>query len=226
MWEAFNTPHDHPALVYRIELDIENRDEEICLEWLQAHNDEMVYVMFTNIDHDPARGDVQSICGKIFDKYKNPIPKDPENFRNQDIRESKWQEQKETSPRRFSRMSRSSSQSSLASSSQTVQKPIVKVTPRMSKPTQKTTATPPQSEMSPETVHLGLAKPEHEIPISVAEFALNDSNEVVTEASAEENLEENREDLEEAKNLLEKLHDLPSIESVAANNVFDIIVKR
>ena len=117
-------------------------------------------------------------------------------------------------------MSRSSSQSSLASSSQTVQKPIVKVTPRMSKPTQK--PTPTQSEMSPETVHLGLAKPEHEIPISVAEFALNDSNEVVTEASAEENLEV----LEEAKNLLEKLHDLPSIESVAANNVFDIIVKR
>ena len=123
-------------------------------------------------------------------------------------------------------MSRSSSQSSLASSSQTVQKPIVKVTPRMSKPTQKTTATPTQSEPSPETVHLGLGKPEHEIPISVAEFALNDSNEVVTEASAEENLEENPEDLEEAKNLLEKLHDLPSIESVAANNVFDIIVKR
>ena len=119
-------------------------------------------------------------------------------------------------------MSRSSSQSSLASSSQTVQKPIVKVTPRMSKPTQKTTATPTQSEPSPETVHLGLAKPEHEIPISVAEFALNDSNEVVTEASTEENPEV----LEEAKNLLEKLHDLPSIESVAANNVFDIIVKR
>ena len=136
--------------------------------------------------------------------------------------DSKLQEMKETSPRRFSRMSRSSSQSSVASSSQTVQKPIVKVTPRMSKPTQKPKATPPQSEMSPETVHLGLAKPEHEIPISVAEFALNDSNEAATKVSAEENPEV----LEEAKNLLKTLHDLPTIESVAANNVFDIIVKR
>ena len=36
MWEAYDTPHDHAALVYRIELDIENRDEEKCLDWLQA----------------------------------------------------------------------------------------------------------------------------------------------------------------------------------------------
>ena len=74
LWEAYNTPHDHPALVYRIELDIENRDEEKCLQWLQAHNNEMVYVMFTSIGHDPAQGDVQSICGKIFDRNKTGIP--------------------------------------------------------------------------------------------------------------------------------------------------------
>ena len=34
--EAYDTHHDHAALVYRIELDIENRDEEKCLDWLQA----------------------------------------------------------------------------------------------------------------------------------------------------------------------------------------------
>ena len=220
MWEAYNTPHDHPALVYRIELDIEYRDEEKCLEWLEAHHNEKVHVMFTSIGHEPSHGDIQNICGKIFDKFKSPIPISEdealENVRsgNQDIRMtgSKWQEKKH---RRFSGMSRSSSQSSLTSSSasshQILQKPIVKVPPRMS-------TKPTQSGISPETVHLGLGKPEHEIPISVAEFALNDSNEI--------SAEENPEDLEEAENLLEILHKLPSIESVAANNAFDVIIKR
>ena len=70
-------------------------------------------------------------------------------------------------------------------------------------------------------------KPEPEIAVSVAEFALNNSNEDSNKTSNEENFEfEFEKSLEDAKNLLEKLHELPSLESVAANNVFDIIVKR
>ena len=70
-------------------------------------------------------------------------------------------------------------------------------------------------------------KPEPEIVVSVAEFALNDSNEYSNKTSNEENFAfEFEKVLEDAKNLLKKLHELPSLESVAANNVFDIIVKR
>ena len=180
--------------------------------------------MFTVISSQtPAHGDVQHICGKILDKSKNPIPithdQALENFRsdNQDIRsiDPKWQEKKESSPRRFSRMSRSSSQSSISSSHQIVQKPVVKVPPRMST---KSTV----SEINTEITE----KPESEIAMSVAEFALNDSHEDSNETSNLEIEFEFEKVLEDAKDLLEKLHELPSIESVAANNAFDIIVKR
>ena len=187
----------------------------------QANHHENVHVMFTVISQVPAHGDIQRICGKIFDKLKIPIPitedQALESFRsdNQDIRsiDPKWQEKKESSPRRFSRMSRSSSQSSISSSHQIVQKPVVKVPPRMST---KSTVSETKTEIT--------EKPESEIAMSVAEFALNDSNE-----DPNSNLEiefEFEKVLADAKDLLEKLHELPSIESVAANNAFDIIVKR
>ena len=231
IWEAYNMPHEEPGLVYRIELDTENRDEEKCLNWLQAHHNENVYVMFTHIDQTPAFGDVQNIRGKIFDKSKCQIPISEDeallNHRsgNQDIRsiDPKWQEKKETS--RFSRMSRSSSQSSISSTHQTIQKPIVKVPPRMST---KSTVSETNTETTEETNRIiPTEKPEPEIAISVAELVLNDSNEGSNETLKEENLEfEYDKVLEDAKNLLEKLYELPSIESVAANNTFDIIVKR
>ena len=232
IWEAYDTVHDNAALVYRIELDIENRDEEQCLNWLQEHHNGYVYVMFTIISSQvPAHGDVQRICGKISDKFKNPIPMSEGqalvNFRadNQDIRsiDPKWQDKKETS--RFSRMSRSSSQSSISSTHQTIQKPIVKVPPRMStKSTVSETNTESTEEINP---IIPTEKPESDIAISVAELVLNDSNEGSNETLKEENLEfEYEKVLEDAKNLLEKLYELPSIESVAANNTFDIIVKR
>ena len=231
MWEAYNMPHEHVALVYRIELDIENRDEEKCLNWLQANHNENVHVMFTVIGQDPAHGDIQRICGKIFDKFKNPIQitedQARENFRsgNQDIRsiDPKWQEKKENS--RFSRMSRSSSQSSISSTHQTIQKPIVKVPPRMST---KSTVSETNTETTEETNRIiSTEKPEPDIAISVAELVLNDSNEGSNEILKEENFEfEYDKVLEDAKTLLEKLYELPSIESVAANNTFDIIVKR
>ena len=222
--KAFNVVALESALVYRIELNLEGRCLQKSHEWLKSHLDNWVSVIFDFVGNEPTKGDWQVIRGKIFDSSKNPIPiteyEAAQNFRsgNQDFRmtDPKWQEKKNISPGRTnSRMSRSSSQSSISASHPTIQKPIVKVPPRMS-----TKSTVSETEIPTE-------KPEPEIAVSVAEFALNDSNECSNKTSNEESYEfEFEKVLEDAKNLLKKLHELPSLESVAANNVFNIIVKR
>jgi len=222
--KAYNVVALESALVYRIELNLEGRCFQKSHDWLKSHLDNRVSVIFDFVGNKPNLGDWQVIRGKIFDSSKNPIPiteyEAAQNFRsgNQDFRmtDPKWQEKKNISPGRTnSRMSRSSSQSSISASHPTIQKPIVKVPPRMS-----TKSTVSETEIPTE-------KPEPEIAVSVAEFALNDSNECSNKTSNEESYEfEFEKVLEDAKNLLKKLHELPSLESVAANNVFNIIVKR
>ena len=222
--KAYNVVALESALVYRIELNLEGRCFQKSHDWLKSHLDNRVSVIFDFVGNKPNLGDWQVIRGKIFDSSKNPIPiteyEAAQNFRsgNQDFRmtDPKWQEKKNISPGRTnSRMSRSSSQSSISASHPTIQKPIVKVPPRMS-----TKSTVSETEIPTE-------KPEPEIAVSVAEFVLNNSNECSNKTSNEESYEfEFEKVLEDAKNLLKKLHELPSLESVAANNVFNIIVKR
>ena len=234
--KVYNVVALESALVYRIELNLEGRCFQKSHDWLKSHLDNRVSVIFDFVGNEPSLGDWQLIRGKIFDSSKNPIPitehEAAQNLRsgNQDFRmtDPKWQERKNISPgRTSSRMSRSSSQSSISSSHQTIQKPVVKVPPRMStKSTLSKTNTETTGMVETNRIN-SKENPESEIAVSVAEFALNDSNEDSNKTSNEENFEfEFEKVLEDAKNLLEKLHELPSLESVAANNVFDIIVKR